>query len=55
MTTVLGQLWLRGGASVLLLEGCLFDSPGLRAEVLLGRCAGRQLVRQPPPSVYELL
>ena len=30
-------LWLRDRASVLLSEGCLFESPGLLVEVSLGK------------------
>ena len=37
METSFEWLWLRGMASVLLLEGCWFDSPGLHVEVSLGK------------------
>ena len=42
---VQGQLWLRGRASVLLLEGCWFDSLGLHAEVSLGKTLNPKLLR----------
>ena len=49
------RLCLRGEASVLLSEGCWFNSPGLAAEESLGKVlnpeAGRHLARHPPPSV----
>ena len=38
-----GKLWLRGRASVLLSEGCLFDSPGLHAELCLGKILNPKL------------
>ena len=39
----MGKLWLRGRASVLLSEGCLFDSPGLHAELCLGKILNPKL------------
>ena len=40
----LGQLWLRGRASVLLLEDPWFDSPGLHVEVSLGKILNPKLL-----------
>ena len=40
----LGRLWLRSRASVLLLEGCWFDSPGLHVEVSLGKILNPKLL-----------
>ena len=47
-------------ASVLLLQGRWFNSPGLHVEVSLGKtlnpwCAGRHLAWQLPPTVYECM
>ena len=39
-----GRLWLRGGASVLLSEVHLFDSPGLHFEVSLGKILNPKLL-----------
>ena len=39
-----GRLWLRGRASVLLSEGCWFDSTGLHVKVSLGRILNLKLL-----------
>ena len=39
---MLGQMWLR--ASILSLEGCWFDSPGLHVEVSLGKILNPKLL-----------
>ena len=39
-----GQLWLTGRASVLLSEGCWFDSLGLHVEVSLGKILNPKLL-----------
>ena len=50
---VQGQPWLRGRASVLLLEGRWFNSLHLHAEVSLGKTLNPKLLSwQPPSSVY---
>ena len=61
------KMWggfISGRASVLLSEGCWFNSPGLRVEVSLGKIlnpktapdfAGQHLAWQPLPSVCECM
>ena len=44
----LGQLWLRGGASVLLSEGRWFDFPGLHVKVSLGKILNTKLLLMCP-------
>ena len=41
---LMGWLWLRGRASVLLLERRRFDSPGLHVEVPLGKILNPKLL-----------
>ena len=38
------RLWLRGRASVLIPEGCWFDSPGVHVEVSLGKILNSKLL-----------
>ena len=38
------RLWLRGRASVLISEGCWFDSPGVHVEVSLGKILNSKLL-----------